>query len=42
MNKKIPVGSWQTLSRNRCQWRNLVHKKSSSKDSQWQLMVLYF
>ena len=34
-DKKIPVGSWQSLSRNRCQWRDMVHKKSSSdtKDS---------
>ena len=37
-DKKIPVGSWQSLSRNRCKWRGMVHKKSSSdtKDSQWQ------
>ena len=35
-DKKIPVGSWQSLSGNRCQWRDMVHKKSSSdkKDSQ--------
>ena len=35
-DKKIPVGSWQSLSRNRCQWKGMVHKKSSSntKDSQ--------
>ena len=35
-DKNIPVGSWQSISRNRCKWRDMVHKKSSSdtKDSQ--------
>ena len=35
-DKKISVGRWQSLSGNRCQWRDMVHKKSSSdkKDSQ--------
>ena len=40
-DKNIPVGSWQSLSRNRCQWRDMVHKKSSSdaKDSQMTIMI---
>ena len=34
-DKRIPIGSWQSLSRNRGQWRTVVHRKSSSdtKDS---------
>ncbi len=34
-DKKIPIGSWQSLSRNRSKWRSVVLRKSSSdtKDS---------
>ena len=32
---KIPFGSWQSLSKDRCKWRSTIHRKSSSdtKDS---------
>ena len=35
-DEKISIGSWQSVSSNRCQWRDKVHKKSLSdtKDSQ--------
>ena len=28
--KRIPIGSWQSLSEDRCRWRDMVNQRSSS------------